>query len=374
MNHISEAAMEIRTHNGRPVVRDWRQAAQLISGRYPEQYAKDSPEYDRAWNTYSGGASGGYLLDAELANSVWDKARATDGPLARCRFHYTTSHDFWLPAFNESSRVAGSRWGGVRAYWKGQKDNATMTATKPAIGRVDFSIQDLYVLSDTISNDLLADAPLIEGLLNYASSQEIIYNVVDAMFNGKGMGSPLGILNAPCTVSTTRNTGNSIKYQDIDDMWSKLWGFCKSNATWHATDSVIDAIDQVATAFNWPESFYIPAGKYGNPYPTIKGRPLLVVEQTSALGTAGDLVLADWSQYCLCVRVPADSKEAPSMEMAYGPASSMIEFTSSDHKYFDTDQSIFRWKARMDGKPMWITSVTLADGSGQANSAFVKLV
>ena len=97
-----------------------------------------------------------------------------------------------------------------------------------------------------------------------------------------------------------------------------------------AESGVFPTGDQVATAFNWPESFYIPAGKYGNPYPTIKGRPLLVVEQTSALGTAGDLVLADWSQYCLCVRVPADSKEAPSMEMAYGPASSMIEFTSSD--------------------------------------------
>jgi hypothetical protein len=170
------------------------------------------------------------------------------------------------------------------------------------------------------------------------------------------------------------NTGSAIKYQDIDDMWSKLWGFCKRNAVWHATDSVIDAIDQVATAFNWPESIYIPSGMYGNPYVMIKGRPLIPVEQTSALGTAGDLVLADWSQFALCIKVPAGPNDAPSMELSVGPTSSMVETTSSSHKYFDIDSTSFRFKARMDGKPLWIQSVTLADGSGQANSAFVKLV
>lgn len=366
-NHIRDIAMEmIRTHNGRPVVRDWKQVAQLTSGQYTGQYAAGTSEYERAWNTYSGGASGGYLLDPELAQGVWDKARETDGPISRCRMHRTTKHDFWLPAFNESSRVAGSRWGGVRGYFKGQKDDTTLNQSKPAIGQVDFSIQDLYVYSEPMSRDLLADAPLVEDMLTYASHQEIRYSVTDAMFNGKGMGEPLGILNAPCTVSTTRNTGGAIKYQDIDDMWSKLWGFCKANSVWHATDSVIDAIDQVATAFNWPESIYTPAGRYGNTIPFIKGRPVLMVEQLSPLGTAGDLVVCDWSQYCLCVRVQNEGTEGPQMDLS-------VEGTSSAHKYFDTDQVIFKWRARLDGKPLWIQSVTLADGSGQQNSAFVYL-
>lgn len=364
----------IQTYKGRPVVRDWKELAQLASGRYQKNFEADSPEYRRAWNTYSGGASGGYLLDVELARIVWDKARAIDGPLNRCRYFRTIKHEFWLPTFNESSRVTGSRWGGVRAYWKGQKDDNTLSQSKPGIGRVDFQIQDLYIYSEPFSNDLIDDAPLVEDLLTYAAHQEIMYAVTDVMLNGKGEASPLGILNAPATVSVTRNTGSAIKYQDIDDMWSKLWGPCRRNAVWHCTDSVIDAIDQVATAFNWPESMYQPSGSTSCPYPMIKGRPVITVETLPAVGTFGDLVVADWTQYAICVHVPDVADPGPTMELAFGSPSMGIEQSFTGHKNFNTDESIYRFKARLDGKPLWAQKVTLADGSGQQNGPFVALL
>ena len=362
----------ITTYKDRPVARDWKQLSALISGKYPERFKAGTPEYDRAWNIYSGGASGGYLLDQELSQSVWDKARAIDGPLARCRLYPTSKHTFWLPGFNESSRATGSRLGGIRGYWKGQRDNSTMTATDAQLDRVAFDLQDLYVYS-TISRDLLEDAPMVESMLRQASHLELNYNIVDAMFNGNGDGSPLGVLKSPASATVTRNTGGSIKYQDIDAMWSKLWAFCKRNAVWHCTDSVIDDIDAAATAFNWPESIYIPAGVYGNPTPFIKGRPVLVVEQTQKLGTAGDLVVGDWSQYGLCYKVPAEGVEGPTMELSAG-AYILAEGTSSQDRYFDTDIAAFRWKFRADGKPLWNQLLTLADGSTLQVGPFVYLV
>lgn len=365
--------MELRTHKGRPVVRDWKEFAHLATGQHL-QGSKDTPEYERAWNTYSGGASGGYLLDMELMNKVWDKARIIDGPLSRCEVYRTSKHAMWLPEFSESSRVTGSRWGGIRAYFKGQKDDSTMTASQPSLGRVDFDLQDVYVYSGPFSRDLFDDAPLVESMMNYAAHQEIRYAITDAMFNGNGMGSPLGVLNAPSSIQVTRNTGSAIKYQDIDTMWSRLWGFCKRNAVWHCTDSVIDELDAVFSGTsNWPENIYTPVGKANNALPLIKGRPVLVVEQTAKVGSKGDLVLADWSQYGLCVRVPAANSDAPTMEVAYGDPGMLVEHTFSDQKYFDTDSVVFRYKARLDGKPMWNQSVTLADGSGQVQGPFVIL-
>ena len=363
----------ITTYKDRPVVRDWKQLSALISGRYPEQFKAGTPEYDRAWNVYSGGASGGYLLDQELGGSVWDKARAIDGPLSRCRLYPTSKHTLWLPGFNESSRVTGSRLGGLRGYWKGQKDDATMNASSAKLFRASFTLQDLYVFSEPISRDLLADSPLVEAMLRQSAHLELNYNIVDAMFNGKGDGSPLGVLNAPCSATVARNTGGAIKYQDIEAMWGRLWAFCKRNAVWHCTDSVIDDVDATATANNWPESIYIPAGVYGNPTPMIKGRPVLVVEQTQKLGTAGDLVLADWSQYCLVYKVPAEGAEGPTMELSAG-AFIQAEGTRSFDRYFDTDSAVFRWKFRADGMPLWNQLLTLADGSAAQVGPFVYLV
>ncbi len=363
----------IRTHKGRPVVRDWKQFAQAATGQLLP-VKTDTPEYERAWNTYSGGASGGYLLDMELMQTVWDKARSLDGPLSRCEVFRTSKHELWLPGFNESSRVTGSRWGGIRAFFKGQKDNATMTQSQPAIDKISFQLQDVYVYSGPFSRDLFDDAPLVQDMMTYASHQEIRYAITDAMINGKGDASPLGIINAPASIQVTRNTGSAIKYQDIDTMWSRLWGPCKQNAVWHCTDSVVDELDVVFSGTsNWPETLYTPVGKANNAVPLIKGRPVIVVEQTSAIGVKGDLVLADWSQYGLCIRVPVAPSDAPTMEVAYGNPGMLVENTFSDQKYFDTDSVVFRYKARLDGKPMWNQAVTLADGSGQVNGPFVIL-
>lgn len=357
---------------GVPVVRSWNQFARLITGEYSQSFTPGTAEHDRAWNAYSGGVSGGYLVDAQLSGSFWDKARAIDGPLKRCLVLPTNKKEFWLPVTDESSRIAGSRMGGIRAYWRG-KDDSQMSQSKPSIAKLSFTLNDVYIYSEGISNDLLDDAPLLETVLDYSAHCEISYAITDAMINGNGIKCPLGVLNSPATVQVTRNTSSQIKIEDIHGMWSKLWCHCKRNAVWHATDSVIDEIDAVANTAGFPQNLYMPMGAYGNPYPLLKGRPLIAVEQTSKLGTYGDLVLADWSQYALAVRVVDGESTAPSFELGFGRPGLEAERSLSSHKGFNTDEVYFKYKSRLDGAPLWIQQVKLADGSNQFNGPFVAL-
>jgi HK97 family phage major capsid protein len=66
-------------------------------------------------------------------------------------------------------------------------------------------------------------------------------------------------------------------------------------------------------------------------YALLKGRPVLTVEQCPALGTAGDLVLADLSKYII----------------VDGGLNAMLSF----HVLFDSDGVSFRFTMRVDGKP-----------------------
>ena len=155
-------------------------------------------------------------------------------------------------------------------------------------------------------------------------------------------------------------------------MWSQLWPYCRRNSVWMCSDDTLTAIDQAATSFNWPESMYIAEGYQGQPFPTLKGRPLIVVEQCPVLGATGDLLVGDWTQYLLCIRKTEEAQTDAAMEIAFGRPEMTIENTSSEHKRFDTDEVVRKWKFRVDGKPMWPTTVTIADGS-QKNGPFVSL-
>ncbi|MDR3582587.1 MAG: phage major capsid protein [Candidatus Pacebacteria bacterium] len=327
----------------------------------------------RALNTYGGGANGGFLLDTELFQSVWDKARAIDGPLARCLFLTTNKHEAEWPALDETSRVAGSRFGGIKVRWQGTTDDksATPDASQPAAAMIKFVPKRAMVFSTPFSNDLLADAPLVERMLDYAASQEIQYAVVESMINGKGITHPLGVIAANSSIQVTRNGSNNIAQADVDTMWSRLWPYCRRNAAWMCNDDTLLKLDAVATTTGWPANLYMPMGMYGNPYPLLKGRPLLPVEQCPALGTQGDLIVGDWSQYALVART-VDNNGDPDMSVTCGSLGEFVETRSADEFMFDTDSTVFRFKFRVDGSPLWRQPVTIADGS-QTAGPFVVL-
>jgi HK97 family phage major capsid protein len=99
-------------------------------------------------------------------------------------------------------------------------------------------------------------------------------------------------------------------------------------------------------------ALYMPAGTGGNPYPLLKGRPVLVAEQCPALGNVGDIVLVDPSQYIV---VDAGMNTALSV-----------------HARFDNDEVVFRFTWRIDGKGAYSTPIIPYNGSS-TRSPFIAL-
>ena len=77
-------------------------------------------------------------------------------------------------------------------------------------------------------------------------------------------------------------------------------------------------------------------------------------EYNAALGTIGDILLVSPSQYQL-------------IEKSGG-----VQYASSIHVYFTTDESAFRFVYRIDGAPQWNTTLTGKDTV--ARSPFVDLL
>jgi HK97 family phage major capsid protein len=90
---------------------------------------------------------------------------------------------------------------------------------------------------------------------------------------------------------------------------------------------------------------YLPAnGISGAPFATLFGRPVIPVEYAATLGTVGDVVLADLSQYGLLTK-------------------GGIKQASSLHVAFTTDEMAFRATYRVDGQPLWKSTLTPFKGS-----------
>jgi HK97 family phage major capsid protein len=100
---------------------------------------------------------------------------------------------------------------------------------------------------------------------------------------------------------------------------------------------------------------YMPAGGLSSaPYGTLMGRPVIPSEFCATLGTAGDIILADLSQYIVI--------DKGGMQSA-----------SSIHVNFTTDETAFRFVYRIDGQPLWKTYLTPYKGSTSYQSPFVVL-
>jgi HK97 family phage major capsid protein len=97
---------------------------------------------------------------------------------------------------------------------------------------------------------------------------------------------------------------------------------------------------------------FTPAGQNGNAYATLMGRPVIPVEYCATLGTAGDIILADLSQY-LGIDKP-------------------IAAASSMHVRFLYDEMTFRFVYRFNGQPTWASAVTPYKGTNTV-SPFIIL-
>lgn len=306
----------------------------------------------------STGADGGFLVPPQYAAEIMSVIESNEPLLNRARQVPVSSNSLIMPVSEETAHGTN----GVQAYW--DNEASTITQTKPVFQNREIKLNRLTALVP-VTEESLEDAPALGAWVNMLAGEKMAFKVTDAILNGNGVGAPLGIVAAPGTVSQAKETSQvaaTIVGENVLKMWSRMPFASRSRAVWlvHSDCEVQLAqmnikIKNVAGSENVggiPVGYTLPSPMTG-PNALLFGRPVVPVEACAALGTVGDIVLADMSQYV------AITKGA-------------IKADQSMHFYFDQNARAFRFVLRLGGQPWLSAAITRKNGSS-TQSHFVTL-
>ncbi len=292
------------------------------------------------------GSEGGFLVGTQFSDALLDRAREESPILGMCRSIPIDdgSAELDLPVIDETSRATGSRWGGVQVYRAAEA--ATVTATKPAFGRLKVTSSKIMGLAYA-TDELLRNARAMDTIFGDAFASEFAFKVTNEIFRGVGGDECLGIIAGPCTVDQAKETNQAaatIVTKNLSKMWMHLRARSKPRSVWLINNECEPELDEltVPAGTGAVEPRIVTYGPEGAL--RIKGRPVMQVEQCEALGTSGDIILADFSEYLLAPRGQIDQQESMHVRFIYG-------------------EMTFRWTYYINGRPAWLSTVTPFKGS-----------
>jgi len=302
------------------------------------------------------GAEGGFLVEEEFTTGLLMDAYET-GILAKdCWKVPMTKSNLTMNLIDETSRADGSRRGGILTYWAAEA--GTATATKPKFRQMKLSLNKLmgfYYATD----EELEDALPLGNTMKKFFAEDIGFKIDDGIINGTGAGQLLGILNGAGLITQIAETGQdaaTVNAQNIIKMWNRMSAKNRRKAKWYINQDVEPQLMQmfVEAGLGGVNVFMPPGGLVSSPNGILLGRPVEPIEQCSALGTVGDIILADLSEYAL------------------GQKSGGIKAAASIHVQFLTGQQVFRFTLRLDGQPVKNSAMTPFKGS-TTRSPYVAL-
>lgn len=302
-------------------------------------------------------ADGAFLLQPDFTAGIEEIMHDQGQILQLLNPTPVSGNELVMRVLDEKSRADGSRNGGVLGYWVDEGTAPNLSTLKFA--RVRVPLEKLAVVGYA-TDELLADVSALGAEMQDDFAEELVFKTEDAVIEGSGAGMPLGILNANCLITVDKETGQaakSIVTTNLSKMWQRFHPRSRANGVWLINSDVEPQLDELTlpggTAALEPR--FVSYGQDG--ILRIKGRPVLVVEYASTVGTVGDIILADFSQYKM---IDKDG----------------IQQASSIHVRFLQDETTFRATYRVGGQPIWRQALTPFKGAGGGNdtqSPFVAL-
>ncbi len=302
-------------------------------------------------------SDGGYMIQANHMEGLQRKIFEKSLLASKCQKINVgpNSNRLTWNELDETSRANGSRHGGVRAYWGAEA--GTVTASSPKLTKRSLELEKLMALVYA-TDELLEDSSAIDSLITELVSDELSFQLDDSIFNGSGSGLPLGINNSNCMITVAKETGqtaDTIVYENIVKMRSRLWARSRGNSIWYINQDIEPELQTMALVVGTGGvPVYMPAaGLAGSPYDTLFGRPVIPTEHNATLGDKGDIILADMSQYRLIDK-------------------GGIKKSSSIHVRFLYDEQVFKFTYRVNGAPLWSTVLTPFKGTN-TQAPFINL-
>lgn len=299
-------------------------------------------------------SEGGFLVAPEYSKEIMELAFLDNDVLARCDRDSTKGNGIKVPYLDDFDRTSGG-WGGVQAHWVNEGGQAN--ASKAKLGEWQSQLNKMIVLVP-VTEELMEDTKFMGSFVRKAASRAIGFKTLDGAIRGNGAGQMLGILNGKDLVIQAKEAGQpagTIKAENVVNMWARLHPAFKKNAVWLTNGETFPQLATMSIAIGTAgQLLYMPPGGLSEaPYGRILNRPVIEIEQASALGSQGDLVLADLSQYHIL------DKDG-------------IREDVSMHVYFATDEMAFRFVYRVNGQSKLKSAITPYKG-GKTQGAFISL-
>ena len=340
---------------------DFARGVQAASvGRYVDGRLNNA-----ALGTYSGedsGADGGFAVPPEWRGQVMTLVNGEDSLLNRTDSQPVSGSSITFPV---DETTPWQSTGGMQAYWA--KEAAAQTQSKAALQPITLRLDKLTALIP-VTDELLEDAPAMSNYVPNKAGQKLAFKVNDSIVNGDGAGMPLGLVNAPCAVTVSKESSqaaDTIVAQNILKMYSRMPAANRNRAVWLINQDIEPQLLNLNITFRdlvgsagiaaGAAAYLPPGGLSGSPYATLMGRPILPTEACPTLGDKGDIIFTDLGAYLTAVK----------------GGGSGIRSDVSMHLWFDQGATAFRFTMRLAGRPWLSAPIARKNGSNTLSTVVV---
>lgn len=297
-------------------------------------------------------ADGGFAVQEDFAGQILATAVSTGDILSRVDSYTVGANSNaarWLMV--DETDVSASVFGGVQMYWA--SEGATVAASRPKFKELKMDLEKMMGFAYA-TDELLQDAAFMTGFFGTAFTVATNRLMEDGVIAGDGEGKMTGILNSGGLITVDAETGQgagTLNARNILKMWSRALVSGRKDMVWLMHPDLEEQLPQLMLG---DKLIWMPEGGIsGAQYQTILGRPVLFNDNCQALGSKGDVLLADLKQYMLLKKGTA--KQDWSM-----------------HVEFLTDQMCFRMVLRCNGMPK-VTAPVKLKNSVRTRSPYVTL-
>jgi HK97 family phage major capsid protein len=275
-----------------------------------------------------------------------------------------------LPVLDNPSQASGKQVLGGLTFSLVEA-GAAIPATNPALSRMMLDARKIAAYLQGVPNELTSDAAGAMG--------DLLARVIamghswfeDDLFiaNGTGTGEPQSLVNSPAAKTVTRAGSNAVVLADIVGMLQAAHPAALQAGLTPGLTSVrwllsTEVLGQLLELYLLPTgasatsgapvalSDWFSLGDGHNVGPSFLGLPASVSDHNPALGSTGDVILADLERYVV----------GDWLTMTVEPATSGASFA--------LDASDFRVRSRLDGK-CWVQSATTTEAGATVSPVVV---
>lgn len=301
-------------------------------------------------------SDGGFLLQTQFSTALLERAMDQSILLPRCT-NIPIGEGFdglEAPVIDETSRATGSRLGGVQVYRAAEAE--AITEKKPKFGSLNLRLEDMFGLC-YVTDRLMRNVPAMSKIVEMGFSSEFSFKADDEIMRGTGGGQCLGYLASDDLVTISKETGQAARTlvtENILKMNAAIPGKFRRNGIWIINSECLPQLQKLTinVGTGGAPVYVGPNGLSDDPFGKLLGRPVIDIEQASALGALGDISFVDLSQYLVITQ-------------------GGIETATSMHVKFLTHEQTFRFRYPLNGQPL-PTKKTPYKGA-QTQSAFITL-